>query len=84
LSTLLPHRRSHLFLLGLLLVDLPVLAAVALAGHWYGYRDTYDGVMDWRLAHPWSLLPSLVLSVWLLRRWWRSGTPRRRSPPRSA
>ena len=76
-----PSRRSHTFLVGLILVDLPVLAAVAVVGAFAGYRHTYTVVTDWRLAHPWSLLPSVMLAGWLAWRWVRShpAPPRRLS-----
>lgn len=72
MSVMFPHRRSHSLLLGLLLIDIPVFAAVAVVGWKYGYRHTYWTISDWRLAHPWTFLPSLVLLCWLGRKWWKS------------
>ena len=72
MSVLLPHRRTHLVVLGLVLIDLPAFAAVAVAGYWYGWVDTYEALTAWRLEHPWSLLPSLLLAVLLIRRWRRA------------
>jgi hypothetical protein len=70
--TFLPYRRSHLFVLGLLLVDLPAIVAVTVVGHQRGYIATYEDVSAWRLAHPLSLVPSLMLAVWLVVRWKRA------------
>ena len=72
MSTMLPYKRSTTVLVGLLLIDLPVFLAVAVFGVVYGFKDTYWTILDWRLAHPWSLLPSLILAVWLVRKWWRA------------
>ena len=72
MSVMLPHRRSHTFLLGLLLIDLPVLVAVAVLGTVYGFKNTYWTISDWRMAHPWSLIPSLLLAIWLIRKWWKT------------
>jgi len=59
-------RRSHLPVLGLILIDLPVLLAVAVVGWFYGYQHTYWTIADWRLEHQWTLLPSLILTVVLI------------------
>jgi hypothetical protein len=59
-------RRRRAFLLGLLLVDVPVLAACSIAGLRYGFADTFAAVLAWRLAHPWAGLPSLVASAVLV------------------
>jgi len=67
-----PHRPSHTFIVGLIVLDLPVLLAIAVVGAWLGYHHTYDAVTDWRLDHPWSLIPSAALAVWLLIRWKRA------------
>jgi hypothetical protein len=72
MSVMLPHRRSHTFLLGLLLIDLPVFVAVAALGTIYGFKNTYWTISDWRMAHPWSLIPSLLLAIWLIRKWWKT------------
>lgn len=55
-------------LAALLLVDAPALAAVAIFGHSHGYAATYEAISAWRLAHPWSLLPSVVVAVLCVRR----------------
>ena len=60
------------FLLCLLLVDLPVIATVLAVGWFHGYANTYWAIEDWRMTHPWSFAPSLVLAVVLARRWQRS------------
>lgn len=70
--TFLPYRRSHLAFLGLFLIDLPAILAVLIIGHQRGYIATYEDISAWRLDHPWSLLPSLLLAVWLVVRWRRS------------
>ena len=67
--TFLPYKDSHLALLGLLLVDLPVILAVAVIGHKHGYMNTYEDVSAWRLEHPWSLTPTVALAAWLVVRW---------------
>lgn len=67
--TFLPYNRSVTFLVGLFLVDLPVLVAVAVVGWFYGYVHTYEAVADWRMAHPWSFVPSLLLLTALIVRW---------------
>ena len=65
---MLPHRKTHTLALGLLAIDLPILVAVAVAGAWYGFTDVSTAVMDWRLAHPVSFLPSALLLVWIVRK----------------
>jgi len=70
--TLFPYRTSHMFLLGLILIDLPIILAVAVIGWQHGYVNTYEGIMDWRTSHPWSFIPSLALLVVLVRRWRRA------------
>jgi len=72
MSVMLPHKKSSTFLLGLLLIDLPFLIIVAALGVVYGFKDTYWTITDWRMQHPWSLIPSLLLAVWLLRKWWKA------------
>ena len=72
MSTLMPHKKSTTVLVGLLLFDLPVFLAVAVFGVVYGFKDTYWTISDWRLAHPWSLIPSVLLAAWLCRRWWKA------------
>jgi hypothetical protein len=66
---MLPHKTTTTVALGLLLIDLPVLLAVAVVGWRYGYARTWTTVMDYRLRHPWTFLPSLAMTVWLVRRW---------------
>jgi len=70
--TLFPYRTSHMFLLGLILIDLPIILAVAVIGWQHGYVNTYESIMDWRTSHPWSFIPSLALLVVLVRRWRRA------------
>jgi type III secretory pathway component EscS len=72
MNVMLPHHKSHVFLLGLFLIDLPVLIAVVVVGFFYGFIHTYNEVMEWRLAHLWSMIPSVVLSLWLIRKWWKA------------
>lgn len=67
--TFLPHRLSMVFLLTLVLIDLPVIVAVAVVGWFYGYVHTYEAVSAWRLDHPWSFVPSLLLLAALIVRW---------------
>jgi uncharacterized membrane protein len=71
-SSMFPHRRKTTFLVGLVLVDLPVLITVAIAGWFYGYQHTYTVIEDWRMAHPITFAPSLVLLVVLAVRWKRA------------
>jgi hypothetical protein len=56
------------FLTSLLVIDLPVLAAVAIAGTVYGYADTLTAVMAYREHNLWTWLPSLLLLLALVRR----------------
>jgi len=70
--TLFPYRTSHMFLVGLILIDLPIILAVAVIGWQHGYVNTYESIMDWRTSHPWSFIPSLALLVVLVRRWRRA------------
>jgi hypothetical protein len=72
MASLFPHRRTHTVAFGLVLVDLPVILAVAAVGWHYGYIDTYWAIADWRVDHPWSMIPSLALAVVLLVRWRRA------------
>ena len=72
MSVMLPHKKSTTVLVGLLLIDLPVFLAVLTVGWFYGFQRTYWTISDWRLAHPWSLIPSVLLAAWLCRRWWRA------------
>ena len=48
-------------LLGIVLVDIPALLAVAILGSVYGFRDVASGYLEWREAHPWTLVGSLGL-----------------------
>jgi hypothetical protein len=73
MAVMLPHKTSTAFVVGLVLVDLPVTIVIAAAGIHYGFADTYKGVNQWRLAHPWSFAPSLVLAGVLIWRWRRAG-----------
>lgn len=61
MSSFLPHRRSTRFVLGLVLVDLPVLVAAVVCGIWLGFGHTISAVMEWRVEHPWSLIPTAVV-----------------------
>ena len=72
MSVMLPHRRSFSLLLGLLLVDLPVLTLALVAGVRFGFRDSFWAISDWRFAHPWSFVPTVALAAVLVRRWWRA------------
>jgi hypothetical protein len=56
------------FVTALLLIDLPVLAAVAVAGTVYGYADTLTAVMAYREHNLWTWLPPLVLMLIMERR----------------
>lgn len=47
-------------LIGLVLVDVPVLISIGVLGLVYGFRDTATAYLDWREAHPWSFLVSLA------------------------
>ena len=70
--TLWPYRLPSRLLVGLLLIDLPAIVAVLIVGSRHGYVATYNSTMDWRMQHPWSLLPSLVIACWLVVRWRRA------------
>jgi hypothetical protein len=71
-SAMFPRTRIGTFGFGLLLVDLPFLVAVLIAGFWFGFAHTYTAITDWRLAHPWSFAPSIVVAVVLVIRWRRA------------
>lgn len=58
--------RRRALVLGLLLVDIPVLAACSVAGLRYGFADTMRAVIAWRLEHPLAALPSLALAAVLV------------------
>ena len=72
MSVMLPHKKSTAVIVGLLLIDLPVFLAVLVVGWFYGFQHTYWAVSDWRMQHPWSLIPSFLLLVWLIRKWWKA------------
>ena len=72
MNVMLPHHKSHVFLLGLLLIDFPVVVAIAVLGLFFGFAHVYNDVMDWRMQHLWSMIPSVLLAVWLGRRWWKA------------
>lgn len=58
------------FALGLLLVDVPVIAVAALVGH-DDPVGTVTAVVEWREQHPITLLasvPAVVLVAWRLTR----------------
>lgn len=61
MSQLLLYRRTNRILLAILLVDLPVLAAAAIAGAVVGYDRVWYWIGDWRMQHPWSLIPTAAL-----------------------
>jgi type III secretory pathway component EscS len=69
MSVMIPHKKTTALIVGLLLVDLPVLLAVAVVGWRYGYARTWTTVMDYRMQHPLTLLPSLAMTVFLIRKW---------------
>lgn len=56
-------------LVGLVLIDIPFLVALAILGTIYGYRDMATGYWDWREAHPWTYLASIPLIAGFV--WWR-------------
>lgn len=60
------------WLAAIVLVDVPILLAVAIIGSFYGYANTYNTVMDYRTEHLWTFIPSLVLVFFLVRRWRRT------------
>lgn len=66
-----PSSRLGLFVIGLILVDLPVLLAVLVVGLVFGFSHTYEVVTEWRVEHPWSLIPSLVAAGAIVWRWGR-------------
>ena len=66
-----PSSRVGLFAITLVLIDLPVLLGVLVCGLVFGFSDTYEMVTVWRIQHPWSLLPSVLVAVVLVRRWCR-------------
>jgi len=69
---MLPHRKTTTVALGLLLIDLPALLAIAVVGWKYGYARTWNVATEYRLQHPWTFLPSLAMTVIFVRRWRRS------------
>lgn len=50
-------------LLGVILVDLSVALAIAAGGAIYGFRDVATAYLDWRAAHPWTFLVSVIAIV---------------------
>jgi len=68
---MLPYRRTTAAAVGLIIIDVPLLLAVAALGWRYGYSRTWNTVMEYRLEHPWTFLPSVATTVWEVRRWWR-------------
>lgn len=65
-------RSGRRFLVGLAVIDAPVIVAAVVFGSIYGFVHTYETVSAWRLAHPWSFAPSLILAALLVRRWRRA------------
>ena len=72
MNVMLPHHKSQVVLLGLFLIDLPVLIAIVVVGCFYGFVHTCSVVMDYRIEHLWTMIPSLLLAFWLARRWWKA------------
>lgn len=72
MSVLFPHRQSSTIVVGLILIDLPILVAVLVVGFFNGFGKTYTEINDWRLAHPWSFIPSIIAVVVLLIKWRKS------------
>lgn len=66
-----PSTRVGLFVATLLLIDVPVFVGVLVCGFIFGFTETYEAVMEWRLQHPWSLVPSVVVAGWIVWRWCR-------------
>jgi hypothetical protein len=62
-------RFLKLSLVGLLLVDLPVLLIVAVASLRYGFVDSLNAVLSWRSDHlaSYALSPMLLLLLTLRR-----------------
>lgn len=71
MSVMFPYRRTTAAAVGLLVIDAPLLIAVAVLGWRYGYGRTWNTVMEYRLQHPWTFLPSLAMAGWVVRKWWR-------------
>ena len=64
----LPRTRSGQFVLGVVLIDLPALAVALAFGFAHGFARSYNDVTEWRLQHPWSMVPSVALAALLV---WR-------------
>ena len=58
------------FLVGVALVDIPVLALVAIVGHDHPVQ-TVTSFVEWRADHPWTFLlaiPAVMFTVTRIRR----------------
>lgn len=67
----LPRSKAGTFFVGMVIIDVPVLAAIAAVGWFYGFERTYEAIAAWRWQHPWSLIPSVVLAGLFVRRTFR-------------
>ena len=56
------------WIFGLVLVDVPVFVVVVVVGLRHGFAATYSDVVAWRLAHPWSFVPSAVAAGVVVRK----------------
>ena len=72
LSTMLPYKKTTTAVVCLLLIDLPFFLAVAVIGWKYGYARTWRVATEYRTSHPWTFIPSIAMTVFLVRRWRRS------------
>ena len=66
------------FVFFLVFVDIPILAAAVV----YGHDDPVGSaraLLEWREAHPWSMLPTAALAVWLAYRTYMRSRPRPRA-----
>jgi hypothetical protein len=59
---------SRRFLFFLVVVDIPVLIIAVAVSH-DDPVGTARSVMEWREAHPWSMIPTVMLTLWLC---WRT------------
>ena len=57
------------FLIGLILIDVPVLLGIMVASLVFGAGDTFETVAQWRADHPWTYAPSFVALAVLALRW---------------
>lgn len=54
------------FLVSFILIDIPVFAAVGILGAIYGFGHVFTVTMDYRIAHKWTILPSVLLFACLI------------------